>query len=95
MASLLTAEGPWATRKPAVGDLVEWKPGLKNSARPMAGERAVIIETLQEPMRIWTEGSLDTTRSGGRYDIIIAMMDSDGELLHFPSDSRRFQVVAK
>ena len=31
------------------GDLVEWKPGLRNRSRPRFGEAAIVVQVLSEP----------------------------------------------
>jgi hypothetical protein len=73
------------------GELVEWKPGLRNKNRPAYGEPAVIVEKLSEPIFSLTD------ESGSAYfreplDLIAGVIDtSDGHFDLYHYDSRRFQ----
>ena len=70
-----------------VGDLVEWKPGLKNKR---ADGPFVVVEVLREPV-------VDATRDGGSsyfrepLDIVLGHFDSDGDFMMYHYDSRRLQ----
>lgn len=75
-------------------DFVQWKPGMKNRSRPLEGEHAIVLERLDgEPIRVVED--VDSSESGARFDIVIGVLDDDGELLHFLADSRRFEKVEK
>jgi len=76
------------------GDLVTWKPGLKNKHIPRYGQPAVVIARLEQPVY---DGEKD---SGSCYfheplDLLLGMVwDRDpgrGDLITFHYDSRRFQ----
>lgn len=72
------------------GMLVEWKPGLRNKKRPAYGEPAVVVEVLSDP-------ALSTNdESGSQYfreplDLIVGVLDPDGDFVLFHYDGRRFQ----
>lgn len=72
------------------GDLIKWKAGLKNKKRPDYDEFAMVIEVLEDPVRV------DDESSGSPYfrealDIRAALVDEDGELLFYYFDSNRFE----
>jgi hypothetical protein len=71
-----------------LGDSVKWKPGLCNCVRPLEGETAIVIELIDPPIR----GDRDTggPEAAARNDMAIAVLDENGELLHYLMDSRRF-----
>ncbi|NEX23051.1 hypothetical protein G3480_22580 [Thiorhodococcus mannitoliphagus] len=78
----------------APGDLVTWKPGLKNHRVPRYGDPAVVVEILQTPV-------FDSDKDAGSpyfrepCDVVLGLFIDDaairGELLTFHFDSRRFQ----
>lgn len=77
-----------------VGDLVTWKRGLKNKKYPQEGQSAKVIEVLSTPL------INDKEDSGSPYfaeklNLVLAILDEDGELLLYHYDKRRFQVVEK
>jgi len=74
------------------GDVVVWKKGLRNKTHPSDSEPGIIMELLSNP--ITTTG----VESGSPYwneplDVIIASLDSDGDLVCFYYDKRRFKLV--
>lgn len=76
------------------GDLVGWKPGLRNRKAPRYDAPAIVIDVLHEPM-------LETGQEGGSadyrepLDLILGLLwDRDpgrGYFFTFHFDSRRFQ----
>jgi hypothetical protein len=74
------------------GQIVRWKPGLKNKRRPEYNEPVVVIEKLTEP-------AYDTSQGAGsayyreRLDIILGFIDNDNEMIAFHFDSRRFEPL--
>lgn len=82
--ALRTPSGPFQ-----VGDLVMWKPGLKNKVRPIYGAPAVVLDVLDEPLF-----DMDGPMSSGSYreplDLLLGVLDA-GELVAFHFDSRRFE----
>lgn len=76
-----------------VGDTVKWKEGLCNSVRPYEDELAIVLEVLDEPLRMdHDDGSPEAAT---RSDIVLAVLSDDGELLHYLMDSRRFEPAGK
>lgn len=80
----------------APGDLVTWKPGLKNRRGPRYGRPAVVVEVLDTP--VWdTERDSGSTYFREPLDCVLGVIwDEDpgrGEFVTFHYDSRRFQLV--
>lgn len=78
----------------APGDLVAWKPGLKNRRVPRYGTPAVVVEVLETPVFD------NETDSGSTYfreplDLVLGMIwesgPGRGDFVTFHVDSRRFQ----
>jgi len=76
------------------GQLVVWKEGLQNRARPRLKEPALVIELLKEP-------GFDTDKDSGTpyfcepLNMIIGVLDEVEEnLIFFHVDKRRFQPFA-
>ena len=76
-----------------VGQIVQWKPGLKNSRRPLYDQPLVVLEVLDSPIR-------DTkVATGSPYyreplDIVLGLIDEDGDFLAFHFDSNRFELFS-
>ena len=74
------------------GDVVRWKPGLKNKRFPEYDAPALVAAVLAEPV-------LDTELSAGSpyfrepLDIVLCHRDSDGDMHFLYYDSRRFEPV--
>lgn len=73
----------------SLGDLVVWKPLLKNRVRPAYGEPAIVVEVLDKPVRN-TEADPSSTYFREPLDIVLGVLDDDGELVVYHFDSRRF-----
>ncbi len=74
------------------GDLVRFKDGLRNKRRPGDGEVAVVVEHLADPVFDTEEGS------GSPYfreplDLIVGLIDDDGDFVTYYVDSRRMQPI--
>lgn len=74
------------------GQLVCWKPELKNRKYPAYGECGVVVSILQEPVM---DAGND---SGSPYfreplDIVLGFVDGDGDFITYHFDSRRFAPV--
>ena len=73
-----------------VGDLVTWKPGLRNRIRPQMGQPAIVTEVLESP-------TISDSNGPGHLsfreplDLVLGILDRVGDLLCFHYDSRRFQ----
>lgn len=78
----------------APGDLVGWKPGMKNKRVPRYGQPAVVIEVLETPVLDGIEEA-GSTYFREPLDLVLGMIwDSPpgrGDLVTFHFDSRRFQ----
>lgn len=73
-----------------VGDLVQWKPSLRNRHRPEYGERAFVFEVREHPRYN------DKRDPGSPYymeqlDLVLGILDDDDELVFYHFDSRRFE----
>ena len=72
------------------GDLVQWKPGLKNKRRPADGEPMIVVEVLDEP-------AMDAEQSSGSpyfrepLNLVGAIRDDDGDFMILHYDKRRFE----
>ncbi|WP_421215985.1 hypothetical protein [Aeromonas enteropelogenes] len=73
-----------------VGQLIEWKPDLKDKRFPQYGEPAVVLAVLAEPVN---EAGDDTSSqySCSVNDIIIGVKAPGGDFAHYYADSRRWQ----
>jgi len=74
------------------GDVVQWKPGLKNRKRPDYGEPAIVISTLDTPIFDASE------EAGSPYfheplTVVLGVVDPDGDLILFHFDGRRFEPM--
>lgn len=72
-----------------LGDLVQWKDGLKNKRLPAYRQPAIVVETLDVPVR-------DPKDAGSAYfreplDFVLGVVDTDGDFLLFHFDKRRFE----
>src|SRR6266704_5944646 len=73
-----------------VGQLVQWKPGLRNRLIPRHGLPAVVIDVLDEAV---FDNAIDSGTPFFRepLDLIVGVLDDDGDLDAFYVDSRRFE----
>lgn len=76
------------------GQLVCWKPELRNRKYPAYGECGVVVSVLPAPV---TDGNDD---SGSPYfreplDIVLGFVDGDGDFVTYHFDSRRFAPVTE
>jgi len=76
-----------------VGQLIEWKDGLKNKARPRSGEPAIVINIYDEPI-FDSEKDSGTPYFKEPLDMVIGVIEEKPEtLLFFHVDSRRFKPI--
>jgi hypothetical protein len=71
------------------GDLVKWKPNLKNKRKPDYDSPVIVVEILRDPIIPEDQGS------GSAYfreplDLLVGLLDEDEELVIIHVDSRRF-----
>ena len=74
-----------------VGDVVTWKPGLRNKHRPEPAQPAVVLAITDEPV-------FGAAESGSPYfreplDIQVGLIDEDGDFTAWWLDSRRLAKV--
>jgi hypothetical protein len=75
------------------GQVVKWKKGLRNKKSPRDGEPAIVMEVLPEPV-------CDESNDAGtpyfreNLDVILGVLDGQGDLVSFHFDSRRFEPWA-
>jgi hypothetical protein len=72
------------------GMIVQWKPGLKNRKRPRPNEPAVVIDILETPF-IDLENGSGTPYFREPMNLILGLVDDDGEFIIFHYDARRFR----
>jgi hypothetical protein len=74
------------------GQLVQWKPGLKNRRLPEYGEAAIVLEVLTKPVYDRNAGA-ESLYFREPLDILIALLGGDGDLVAYHYDKRRFEPV--
>jgi hypothetical protein len=73
-----------------IGQIVKWKQGLLNKRLPKYGDPAIVIEVLEKPV-------FDESNDAGtpyfreKLDVVLALLDKDGDCVSFHFDSRRFE----
>jgi len=73
------------------GQLVTWKEGLRNRKVPLDGEPAIVVEVLKKPVPQPKETSPASSYFREPLDIVLGMLDEDGDLVVFHFDSRRLK----
>ncbi|MBP7533152.1 MAG: hypothetical protein KA783_01805 [Chitinophagales bacterium] len=73
------------------GDIVVWKKGLKNKLRPAQDEPCIVIEVLDTPLHDIAKES-GTAYFNEPLDLVIGVLDSDGDFAVFYYDKRRFEL---
>lgn len=73
----------------AVGDIVEWKHGLKNKR---SNGPFVVVQVYDTPP-VDNEAGSGSAYFNEPLDIVLGHIDSDGDFLVFHYDSRRLQPV--
>lgn len=71
------------------GDLVMWKAGHKNRKIPEMGEPAIVIEVYATPLRSDRDSGSNVFNEP--LDLVLGLIDADGDFTHWHFDSRRFQ----
>lgn len=72
------------------GQFVEWKPNLRNRDLPGYGQPAVVLEVLATPLIDEREPS-DSPFYREPLDLVLGLLDGDGDLAAIHFDSRRFK----
>jgi len=76
------------------GDLVVWKKDLKNRRKPAYEEPAIVVEKLDKAIQ---DESAEPSSMYFRepLDVILGLVDEDGEFICYYFDSRRFRPFKK
>ncbi len=76
-----------------IGDLVQWKQGLKNRKRPAYGEPAIVTRVLHPFVTDPTQEVGDRSY-GEQLTVVLGLLnDARGELDEYHFDGRRFEPV--
>ena len=75
------------------GQIVQWKPGMRNRLLPADGQPAIVMEVLDPPIVL-----NDPTLEGCNLfreplSLVLGVHDADGDFLLFHVDSRRFEIA--
>ena len=76
----------------ALGDIIVWRDGMANKTRPLKGELAIVTSVIT-PVMCEGERFNGTPLFREPLDIIVALIDDDGELIEYHFDSRRFRLA--
>ena len=74
-----------------VGDIVQWKSGLKNKKRPQYDEPCIVIEVLTDPI-FDKEAPIASPYYNEKLDLKLGILDADGDFLTFHYDKNRFEI---
>lgn len=77
------------------GMLVQWKAGLRNRMRPKEKEPAIVVQQLEEPVLNDPDGEAGTPYYREPLDLILGVLDEDGDFICYHYDSRRFEPLEK
>ncbi len=72
------------------GQMVTWKPGLKNRRFPAYGQPAIVVERLTIPI-LDHEAEAGSPYYREPLDVLLGILRRDGDFLVYHFDSRRFQ----
>lgn len=73
------------------GDLVVWKKGLRNKVKPALNEPAIVMQILDTPLRDQDKQDSGTPYFNEPLDLVLGLIDEDGEFALFHYDKRRFE----
>jgi hypothetical protein len=73
------------------GDIVKWKPGMKNKRRPAEDEMAVVVEVYPAPVYRQFAKFAGSPIYDEPITARIAVLDSDGEFMPYGFDLSRFE----
>lgn len=92
-ARLLAAVADLATRAPLkVGDVVCWRPDLKNCIVPLLGQPAVVVEVINPPLRLSDPDAHGCPVYGECCDVRIAVIHpEDDRITAYAAESWRLQ----
>ena len=88
-ATLMEKAGLFLNKeKFAVGDKIIYKPGMCLTRVPAPNQECIVLEVLETPVRGSEE--TDGVEFGALNDIIVGVVASCGDFIHYGVDSRRF-----
>jgi hypothetical protein len=76
-----------------VGDLVVWKAGLRSRRLPQYGQPAIVHEVLEEPL-VNRREPVDSPYFMERLDVVVGVLDGEGDLVFVFLDSHRLTRAA-
>ncbi len=74
-----------------VGDIVQWKEGLKNRLFPEYEVPAIVLAVLETPL-IEAEERVGSPNYNEPLDLKLGVIDDDGDLVSFYFDGNRFEL---
>lgn len=74
-----------------IGDIVQWKEGLKNKKRPQYGEPCIVVEILDNPISD-NEAPIESPYYSEKLDIKLGLLADNGEFFTFHYDKNRFDT---
>jgi Uma2 family endonuclease len=74
-----------------IGDILQWKDGLKNKKRPQYGEPCVVVEILDNPISD-NEAPIASPYYLEKLDIKLGLLADNGEFFTFHYDKNRFTL---
>lgn len=78
-----------------VGQFVTWKPHMKNMRLPDTDDVAIVVEVIKDAPVLNTMGGDGTASHGDRRDIVVGVVDEDGDFMLFVLNSKRLRVVTE
>jgi len=73
------------------GNLVVWKKGLKNRAKPALDEPAIVVQVLETPLKDESKNDSGIPYFNEPLDLALGILDEDEDFIIFYYDRRRFQ----
>ena len=83
-------DGFFQTHTFQLRQLVKWKSGLKNKMLPKEGQPAIVLEVLEETLD-QVERDPGSPYFREPLDIVLGVIDEDGDFMTFHFDKRRFE----
>jgi len=75
------------------GQIVQWKPGMKNRAIPVYGEPAIVMEVLNPPVFDSSKELDGSNLYREPLSLVLGIQAADRDFLTFHYDARRFEVT--
>ena len=75
------------------GQIVQWKPGMKNRNKPAYAEPVIVMEVLNPPVFDTSKEIAGSNLFRDPLTLVLGLHDTDGDFLLFHYDGRRFEVA--